>query len=254
MSSKNNATQPSTKLSAQQLKMQQILLCLSAAHPDAVIELNFSNPRELLIATILSAQCTDVRVNQVTKELFVKFKTAEDYLSRPLAELEEIIHPTGFFRNKAKNIRGAMERLILLHSGEVPRTMAELTALPGVGRKTANVVLGNAFNLPGLPVDTHVTRLSQRLGLTTSSDAVKIEEQLTKLIPEAEWCRFSHQLIFHGRRICKARKPLCELCNMQTLCPEFSRLEKTSQNRSNNQKAKKSSKTENAPRKNQKSK
>jgi endonuclease-3 len=194
---------------------------LNKFYPDATIELNFSNPVELLIATILSAQCTDVRVNEVTKTLFREFKRPQDYYTRPAADLEAIIRPTGFFRQKAKSIRGAMEKIIALHKGKVPNTMEELTALPGVGRKTANVVLGNAYDLPGLPVDTHVTRVSNRLGLTKNKDAVKIEADLHTLLPPGEWCQFSHNLIFHGRRTCKARSPLCEKCPLTDLCIFF---------------------------------
>src|SRR5690606_7743903 len=157
----------------------------------------------------------DIRVNQVTAVLFKKFKKPEDYAKKSQAELEEIIRPTGFFRQKAKSIRGAVKIILEKHQGEVPQTMEELTKLPGVGRKTANVILGNAFGIPGMPVDTHVTRIANRLGLTKESDAVKIETDLTKLIAKKDWTQFSHTLIFHGRRICKARSPQCEKCNVK---------------------------------------
>lgn len=203
---------------AQINKAKAIFKKLTKAHPDAHIELVYQTPLELLIATILSAQCTDVRVNQVTSVLFKKFKKIKDYVKRPQSELESIIHSAGFYRQKAKSIRGAVKIILEKHHGEVPRTIEELTKLPGVGRKTANVVLGNAFNIPGMPVDTHVTRIANRLGLTKESDAVKIETDLTKLIAKKDWTQFSHTLIFHGRRICKARKPNCEECNVKEFC------------------------------------
>ena len=199
-------------------KAQGIQRRLTKLYPDATCELNFRNPLELLVATILSAQCTDVRVNIVTKTLFQTFKQPHDYLKATPAKLEALIKTTGFFRQKAKSIRGAMQKIVSEFDGKVPRTMEQLTSLPGVGRKTANVVLGNAFDIPGLPVDTHVTRVSNRLGLTDQSDAVKIEHELCALLPPKEWCLFSHNLIFHGRRICKARKPLCEECPLTDVC------------------------------------
>lgn len=208
-------------------KAQLIHARLTKLHPDATCELNYSNPLELLIATILSAQCTDVRVNIVTKTLFAEFKKPEDYVKRPVTDLEEIIRSTGFYRQKAKSIRGAMEKIVKEHGGKVPKTMAELTKLPGVGRKTANVVLGNAFSLPGLPVDTHVIRLCNRLGLTKHTDAVKIEAELNALLPPKDWCLFSHNLIFHGRRICKARKPDCEKCPLTELCLYYKKLKQS---------------------------
>ncbi|MFN8390042.1 MAG: endonuclease III [Bdellovibrionota bacterium] len=194
---------------------------LAKLHPDAACELNFKTPLQLLVATILSAQCTDVRVNEVTKTLFREFKRPEDYVRKPAEELEKIIQSTGFFRQKAKSIRGAMQKIISEHGGQVPSSMEELVKLPGVGRKTANVVLGNAFDLPGLPVDTHVTRLSNRLGLTKQLDPVKIEADLNKQLPPKQWCMFSHYLIIHGRRICKARKPLCPQCPLTDICLYF---------------------------------
>jgi len=214
------------KLEELQKKTAGVYSLLAKAHPDATIALKFSNPLELLIATILSAQCTDVRVNEVTKVLFKTFRKPKDYLERSLVELEDIIRPTGFFRQKAKNIQAAVRSILEQHRGEVPRSMEELTALAGVGRKTANVVLGNAFDLPGLPVDTHVTRLSNRIGLTRHSDAVKIEHDLMELLPPKKWCMFSHYLIIHGRKVCKARRPECEHCVLTEHCAYFKKLQK----------------------------
>lgn len=205
----------SEKLSKKALSIKKKL---DKLYPDVKCELNFNSALELLIATILSAQCTDVRVNEVTKVLFKKYKKPTDYLERPQKELEEIIRSTGFFRQKAKSIIGAMKVIEEEHGGKVPSKMEQLVKLPGVGRKTANVVLGNAFNLPGLPVDTHVTRLSNRLGLTKNQDAVKIETDLCELLPPKDWCNFSHLLIFHGRRVCKARNPNCAECKIIKLC------------------------------------
>jgi len=191
---------------------------LTKEHPDAHCALDFENPLQLLVATILSAQCTDERVNKVTKELFQEFKTPEDYLKHPLSKLEKMVNSTGFFRMKAKNIRGAMKAIVEIHGGEVPKTMEELHALPGVGRKTANVVLGNGYGIPGLPVDTHVTRLCNKLGLTKDKDAVKIEYQLNDMLRKEHWTMFSLRLIFHGRRVCKARKPDCQSCCLADIC------------------------------------
>jgi endonuclease-3 len=193
---------------------------LKAEYPDARTELDWSNPLELLVATILSAQTTDVQVNRVTESLFSKYRTAEDYADSTPDELEEDIRPTGFYRNKARSLRGMASALVEEHGGEVPRTMSELVALPGVGRKTANVVLGNAFGTnEGIVVDTHVRRVSGRLGLTESSDPVKIEQELMGLVPEGDWTSFSHLLILHGRRTCKARKPDCPNCILNDICP-----------------------------------
>ncbi|MEY2906789.1 MAG: hypothetical protein RLZZ408_1260 [Verrucomicrobiota bacterium] len=193
---------------------------LPRIYPDAHCELDFSNPLELLVATILSAQCTDVRVNMVTKVLFRRCKTAADYAAIPQEELEEIVRSTGFYRNKAKSIRGMGAALMERHGGEIPRSIAELSALPGAGRKTANVVLGNAFGInEGVVVDTHVGRLSLRLGLTTNSDPVKVEQDLMKLFPREQWTLLSHWLIWHGRRRCKARNPDCAACELRSLCP-----------------------------------
>jgi endonuclease-3 len=195
---------------------------LRAEYPAAECALVHDNPLELLIATILSAQCTDERVNIVTKELFQKYGTAEDFARAPLADLERAIQSTGFFRNKAKNIKGCCQQLVEQHGGEVPRDLEALVVLPGVGRKTANVVLGTAFGIPsGVVVDTHVTRLSQRLGLTRHTDAVKIEQDLMNLLPRKEWIDFSHRLIHHGRRICIARRPKCEQCVLAKWCPRI---------------------------------
>ena len=193
---------------------------LPRIYPDAHCELDFKNPLELLVATILSAQCTDVRVNMVTKVLFKRCKTAADYAVIPQEELEEIIRSTGFYRNKAKSLRGMGAALVERHQGKVPSSMEELSAIPGAGRKTANVVLGNAFDInEGVVVDTHVGRLSLRLGLTTNNDPVKVEQDLIKLIPREQWTLFSHWLIWHGRRRCKARNPECEACELRSLCP-----------------------------------
>jgi endonuclease III len=193
---------------------------LKAEYPDARTELDWSNPLELLVATILSAQTTDVQVNRVTESLFAKYRTAEDYADSNPEELEEDIRPTGFYRNKARSLRGMANALVEKHAGEVPRTMSELVALPGVGRKTANVVLGNAFGTnEGIVVDTHVRRVSGRLGLTESSDPVTIEQELMEVVPEEDRTIFSHLLILHGRRTCKARKPDCPNCILNDICP-----------------------------------
>jgi endonuclease III len=193
---------------------------LKGEYPEARTELDWSNPLELLVATILSAQTTDVQVNRVTESLFSKYRTAEDYADSNPDELEEDIRPTGFYRNKARSLRGMARALVEEHGGEVPRTMSELVTLPGVGRKTANVVLGNAFGSnEGIVVDTHVRRVSGRLGLTESSDPVKVEQELMRLVPERDWTIFSHLLILHGRRTCKARKPDCPNCILNDICP-----------------------------------
>jgi endonuclease-3 len=213
---------PRESIEAKTNRTRAIIAGLQKTYPDAHCELNFSNPLELLIATILSAQCTDKRVNIVTADLFKKYKHAADYANAPLAKLEEAVKTTGFFRNKAKNIQACCKALVEKHSGEVPRTMEELYALDGVGRKTANVVLGNAFNINvGVVVDTHVTRLSHRLGLTKHADAVKVEPDLMQLVPQEQWTLFSHLLIWHGRRRCMARKPDCANCEVAALCPRL---------------------------------
>ena len=202
-------------------RTQKILSALKRAYPDAHCELIFSSPLQLLVATILSAQCTDKRVNPVTAELFKKFRSAKDFAEAPLAEIEEVVKSTGFFRNKAKNIKAGCAALVEKFGGEVPCTMDELHALAGVGRKTANVVLGNAFGLNvGVVVDTHVTRLANRIGLAKGTDAVKLEQVLMKLVPQNDWTLFSHWLIWHGRRRCNARKPDCANCEIKKLCPQ----------------------------------
>jgi len=193
---------------------------LKAEYPDARTELDWSNPLELLVATMLSAQTTDVQVNRVTQSLFAKYRKAEDYADAAPEELEEDVRPTGFYRNKARSLRGMASTLVEEHAGEVPRTMRELVALPGVGRKTANVVLGNAFGVDeGIVVDTHVRRVSDRLGLTESRDPVQIEQDLMEVVPQEDRTIFSHLLIFHGRRTCKARKPDCPKCVLNDICP-----------------------------------
>ncbi len=193
---------------------------LRGEHPEARCSLDHANPLELLVATILSAQCTDERVNAVTADLFRKYRTWEDYASAPTAELERDIHSTGFFRNKAKSIQGACRLIGERHGGRVPDRMDELLDLPGVARKTANVVLGNAYRIAsGIVVDTHVSRLSARLGLSRQSAAEKIERDLTALVPESDWIDFSHLLIAHGRKVCKARNPACGECVLAGLCP-----------------------------------
>jgi endonuclease-3 len=198
----------------------EVIARLKAEYPDARTELDWSSPLELLVATILSAQTTDVQVNRVTEKLFVKYRKAEDYAGAPPDVLEEDIRPTGFYRNKARSLRSMASALVEEHGGKVPRTMPELVALPGVGRKTANVVLGNAFGKnEGIVVDTHVRRVSNRLGLTESQDPVKIEQDLMKVVPQEDRTIFSHLLIFHGRRICKARKPECPNCVLNDICP-----------------------------------
>jgi endonuclease-3 len=211
---------PRESRAARQARTQQIIAGLKQAYPDAHCELNYRNPLELLIATILSAQCTDKQVNLVTAELFKKYRCAADFANATQEQLEADVHRIGFFRNKAKNIRACCQKLLERHGGEVPRTMAELTALDGVGRKTANVVLGNAFDINvGVVVDTHVARLSQRLGLTRETTPEKIEQDLVELVPQPEWTLFSHWLIWHGRRRCSARKPDCVGCELTAWCP-----------------------------------
>jgi endonuclease III len=200
--------------------ISEVIPRLKGEYSDAATELIWENPLQLLVATMLSAQTTDMRVNMVTEKLFQKYRTAADYAGADIARLEEDIRPTGFYRNKARSLQGMSRALLERHGGEVPRTMAELVALPGVGRKTANVVLGNAFGMDeGVVVDTHVRRVSGRLGLTQEKDPEKIERDLLPLVPEGERALFSHLLIFHGRRVCKARKPLCPECVLNDVCP-----------------------------------
>ena len=200
----------------------EIIKRLRKAYPDAHCALDHSNAFELLVATILSAQCTDVRVNIVTADLFRKYRGPQEYLNVDRSELEADIHSTGFFRNKAKSIQGACRMIIDEFGGEVPRSMDEILRLPGVARKTANVVLGNAFGIAsGVVVDTHVARLSQRLGLTTNENAEKIEQDLIALVPKRHWIMFPHWLITHGRQICQARKPRCRECVLAKICPSY---------------------------------
>jgi len=211
---------PRESVEAKRERTGQVIARLRKTYPDAHCELNYSNPLELLIATILSAQCTDKQVNIVTAELFRKYRTAKDYAEAPLAQLEEDIRRIGLFRNKAKNIQACCRALVERHGGDVPSTMEALIELGGVGRKTANVVLGNAFNVNcGVVVDTHVARLAQRLGLTRQSDPLKIEILLQQLVPQEHWTLLSHWLIWHGRRRCFARSPDCAECEIEQLCP-----------------------------------
>jgi len=203
-----------------QERANDIVIRLKRMYPKAKCALDFTNAFELLIATILSAQSTDARVNIVTKSLFRKYPGPKEFAEASQVEMERDVKQTGFFRNKAKAVIAASKAIVERHNGEVPRTMDELTALPGVGRKTANVVLSNAFKIAiGIVVDTHVTRVSARLGLTATDDAVKIEQDLMALIPQKEWINFSHRLIAHGRTICIARKPKCAQCALNELCP-----------------------------------
>jgi len=207
---------------AKAARLKKIITALDRTYPEAHCELNHADPLQLLIATILSAQCTDKRVNIVTKELFKQYRSASDYANALLAGLQQAIKSTGFFRNKAKNIRACCRKLIVRHGGHVPHTMEELTQLDGVGRKTANVVLGSAFDINvGVVVDTHVARLSQRLGLTKQKTPEKIESELMALVPQKQWTLFSHWLIWHGRRRCAARRPDCVNCEIRKLCPRL---------------------------------
>ena len=192
---------------------------LTELYPDAHCALHHANPLQLLVATILSAQCTDERVNKVTPALFARYPDAKAYANADIGELETLIQSTGFFRNKARNIQACCQMLVEKHGGQVPRTMEELVPLPGVGRKTANVILGNAFGVPGIPVDTHVGRLSRRMGLTEHDDPVKVETDLAALVPKEEWTMFGHRMIFHGRQVCQSRKPKCAECTLKKICP-----------------------------------
>jgi endonuclease-3 len=211
---------PRESLAAKSARTKKITAGLEKTYPAAHCELNFSNPLELLIATILSAQCTDKRVNIVTEPLFKKYRSAADFAKADLSQLEQDIKTTGFYRNKAKSIKAAALSIVEKHGGQVPRTMEELVELGGVGRKTANVVLGNAFGINlGVVVDTHVARLSFRLGLTGETDPARIEQILMKLVPQTKWTLFSHLLIWHGRRRCFARNPDCDHCEVRALCP-----------------------------------
>jgi endonuclease-3 len=209
----------SGKLRTDPKRVAAILAGLEEAYPAATCELRHDNPFQLLISTILSAQCTDVRVNQVAKTLYVKYATPEAFAYANPRELEQEVRPTGFFRNKTKSIMGASKKIVEEFGGKVPRTMEELLTLPGVARKTANVVLGTAFGIAsGVVVDTHVMRLSNRLDLSHNTDPKKIEQDLMAIIPQDKWIVFSHQLIWHGRRVCQARKPRCAECNLEPLC------------------------------------
>lgn len=209
-------------ISDKKKRTAEIIKRLKKAYPDAHCALNHTNPFELLIATILSAQCTDVQVNIVTANLFRKYRGPRDFIDVSQEELEHDIRSIGFFRSKAKNIQAASKRLLDVYGGEVPQTMEDVTSLAGAGRKTANVVLGNAFGIAsGVVVDTHVSRLSQRLGITKQKTPEKIEKDLEKLVPKNDWVMFSHWLIFHGRQVCKARKPLCTQCVLADICPSY---------------------------------
>ncbi len=200
-------------------RVKAVLKGLDALYPDASCTLDHRTPLQLLVATILSAQCTDERVNQVTPALFKRWPDAKSLARAGQDELEEAIRSTGFFRNKAKSIKGMATALVERHGGEVPATMEELVGLPGVGRKTANVVLGDAFGVPGITVDTHVGRVCRRLGFTDQKDAVKAEFQLMEIVPQKRWTKFSHQVILHGRQVCSARKPACDSCRLLKHCP-----------------------------------
>jgi endonuclease-3 len=208
--------------SPEKLHAAKIARALQKDYPNVECALEYESPVQLLVATILSAQCTDKQVNIVTRTLFQKYPTAAHFAAADLTALENAIKPTGYFRNKARNIKACCQKLLELHGGEVPRTLEEMVALPGVGRKTANVVLGTAYGIPsGVVVDTHVGRITKRLGLTQHKDPVKIERDLMILLPKKEWIDFSHRLIHHGRRICIARKPRCPECSMRGFCPKI---------------------------------
>ena len=202
-----------------QNKAKALYRGLCKTYPEIYCELNFQNPLQLVIATVLSAQCTDKRVNQVTAKLFKKYKNVRAYAKAPIEEIEEIIYPTGFYHAKARHIKGLTEKIINDFGGEVPSTLDELITLPGVGRKTANVVLGHAFDTPGITVDTHFGRLSRRFGWTQSLDPVKVEHEVGELIPQAEWTNLSQRIIWHGRRVCHSRKPACGACTLAKICP-----------------------------------
>ncbi len=209
-----------TRKSPIEERAPEIITRLSKAHPDAHVALNFTNPLECLVATILSAQCTDERVNMVTASLFTKYRTAEDYLKVPVEELAADIKPTGFFNQKTKSLRGACARIVDAYGGKVPNTMEDLITLPGVARKTANIVLGNSYGVvEGIAVDTHVRRVGERLGFTSEKDPDKIEQDLMRLIPRKRWFDFTYVIIDHGRGTCVARKPRCDECPVSDLCP-----------------------------------
>ncbi len=216
---KSKASKPARAAGSDPKRVAAILAKLDEAYPEATCELNHENPFQLLVSTILSAQCTDVRVNQVAETLYKKYPDPKAFAYATPSELEQDIRPTGFFRNKTKSVMGASKAIIEKFGGQVPRTMEEILTLPGVARKTGNVVLGTAFGIAsGVVVDTHVLRLSNRLDLTRNEDPKKVEQDLIKIIPHGKWIQFSHQLIWHGRRICHARKPKCMECNIESLC------------------------------------
>jgi endonuclease III len=202
-------------------RAEKVRSALAELYPDAHCALHHQNALQLLVATILSAQCTDARVNLVTPALFNRYPDAKAFAEAEPAELEEMIRSTGFFRNKARSIRECCKILVEKYGGVVPRTMEELVPLPGIGRKTANVILGNAYDTPGIPVDTHVGRLSRRMGLTEHEDPVKVESDLMRLIPKKDWTMFGHQMIFHGRQVCHSRRPNCEGCVLKKICPKI---------------------------------
>jgi endonuclease-3 len=211
---------PETPL-ARTRRARRMARVLEETHPDAHCELDFTTPLELAVATILSAQCTDVRVNETTPALFARYRSAADYAAADRAELEDMIRSTGFFRNKANSLIGLGQALVETHGGEIPATLEALVALPGIGRKTANVILGNAFGVPGITVDTHFGRLVRRFGWTTEEDPVKVEHEVGALIPKRDWTMLSHRVIFHGRRVCHSRKPACGACTLAALCPSY---------------------------------
>lgn len=210
-------------IAALKKKVKRISKKLFEAYPEATCSLDYQKPLQLLIATILAAQCTDRRVNIVTKDLFQKYESVEDFANANIEELEQTIKSTGFYRNKAKNIIACCNKLIKEHDGKVPDSMEALTALPGVGRKTANVILSNIYGIPGVIVDTHCIRLSNRIGLTEQEDPVKIEQELMEIIPREDWSKFSNSLVYHGRAICDARKPICDLCPISEDCKYFAK-------------------------------
>lgn len=214
-------TAPGPADRALRTRARRMARILAFTHPDARCELDFTTPLELAVATILSAQCTDVRVNAVTPALFARYPTAADYAAADRAELEGLIHSTGFFRNKAASLQGLGRELSDRFGGVLPRRLDELVTLPGIGRKTANVILGNAFAVPGITVDTHVGRLARRFGWTQATDPQKVERDIAALIPRRDWTVLSHQMIFHGRRICHARRPACGVCPLARDCPAY---------------------------------
>ncbi|MEX2016166.1 MAG: endonuclease III [Candidatus Hydrogenedentales bacterium] len=208
-----------TSLAANRQRVLEVFNRLHAEYPDAKCSLDYRNPLELMVATILSAQCTDERVNVVTKDLFKHFKKPEDYVDKPREQIEKTIQSCGFYRQKAKSIANACEQIIQKHGGKVPRDLNALTKLAGVGRKTANVILGNAYGIPGITVDTHCGRVSRRLAFTANTDPVKVEMDLQKVWPQEHWTLYSHLLIYHGRAICQSRAPKCSQCVVRDLCP-----------------------------------